>query len=226
LKSLTHEGFTKYHRIVGSAAAFIVSPLLIAYAVTLVLGLFSLKSPLDQISDPFFSIMEILIIVLAPTLVIVMVVVHAYSSPETRVFSLAALAFMIILAGITSSVHFVVLTVSRLITSAGFPWTSLFFSFQWPSVVYALDILAWDIFFALSMFSAALVFRTGRLEITVRYLMILSGVLCLAGLIGIPLADMNVRNIGIIGYVGVSLVVFPLLGVLFRRTGSVPEGSG
>jgi hypothetical protein len=37
---------------------------------------------------------------------------------------------------------------------------------------------------------------------------------------------MNIRNIGIVGYVGVSLVIFPLLGVLFWRTGSVPEGSG
>jgi hypothetical protein len=85
-------------------------------------------------------------------------------------------------------------------------------------VTYALDILAWDIFFALSMLFAAPVFFQGRLEKTVRILMIVSGVLSLAGLIGVPLADMNVRNIGIIGYVGISLAVFPLLGIIFWRT--------
>jgi hypothetical protein len=210
----------------GSAAAFIVSPLLIAYAITLVLGLLSLKSPLDQIGDPYFTLLEVLIIILAPVLVLVMVAVHGYASPGTKFFSLSALAFMIILAGITSSVHFVVLTVSRQIAAAGFPWASMFFSFEWPSVAYTLDIFAWDVFFALSMLFAAVVFRNGRLETAIRYLMILGGVLSLAGLIGVALADMNIRNIGIVGYVGVSLVIFPLLGVLFWRTGLVPEGSG
>ena len=154
----------------GSAAAFIVSPLLIAYAITLVLGLLSLKSPLDQIGDPYFTLLEVLIIILAPVLVLVMVAVHGYASPGTKFFSLSALAFMIILAGITSSVHFVVLTVSRQIAAAGFPWASMFFSFEWPSVAYTLDIFAWDVFFALSMLFAAVVFRNGRLETAIRYL--------------------------------------------------------
>lgn len=137
-------------------------------------------------------------------------------------YSLTALANMILMAGITSSVHFVILTVSHLIESAGFPWVSLFFSFTWPSVTYTLDILAWDIFFALSMLFAAPVFKVGRLEKTVRILMIASGVLSLAGLIGVPLADMNIRNIGIIGYAVVSIVVFLLLGIVFGRANPVP----
>src|SRR5690606_36201012 len=77
-------------------------------------------------------------------------------------------------------------------------------------------------FFALSMLSAAPVFKTGRLERTVRVLMTVSGVLSLAGLIGVPLADMNVRNIGIIGYAVVSIVVFLLLGIVFGRARPVP----
>jgi len=209
--------------MLGRAATFAVFSLLITYVVTLVLGFLSLKSPQDPISDPFFSILELLIIVTAPLMVIVMVAVHAYASPETKVYSFTALAFMIILAGITCSVHFVILTVSRQIESAGFPWGSLFFSFKWPSVAYTMDILAWDFFFALSMLFAAPVFKIGRLEKTIRILMIVSGVLSLAGLIGVPLANMNVRNIGILGYVGVSLIVFLLLGIVFGRTQQVQE---
>jgi len=212
------ESFTRYHRLLGITASFSVFLILIAYAVTLVLGLLSLTSPAEPIGDPYFSVMEILIIVLAPLLVTVMVVVHGYAAPRAKLFSLMALAFMIVSACITSSVHFVILTVSRQMASAGFPWVSLFLSFEWPSVTYALDILAWDVFFALAMLSAAPVFTAGRLEKTVRVLMIVSGILSLAGLIGVPLADMNVRNIGIIGYVGISLAVFPLLGIIFWRT--------
>jgi hypothetical protein len=124
---------------------------------------------------------------------------------------------MILLAGITSSVHFVILTVSRQLTAAGLTWTPLLFSFKWPSVAYTLDILAWDWFFALSMLLAAPVFKVGRLEKTVRLLMIVSGILSLAGLLGVPLANMQVRNIGIIGYAVVALPVFLLLGLVFGR---------
>lgn len=215
---ISPETFTRQHRMLGRNAAFTVFFLLIAYAVTLVLGILSLKSPQDPIGDPYFSVLELLIVVIAPLIVIVMTAVHAYASPETKAYSLTALAFMVIMAGITCSVHFVILTVSRQIEAAGFPWASILFSFKWPSVAYTLDILAWDFFFALSMLFAAPVFRIGRLEKTIGTLMIVSGVLSLAGLIGVPLADMNIRNIGIVGYVGVSLLVFLLLGILFGRT--------
>ncbi len=227
---MIHEDFTRYHQFVGTYTAFSIFCILIAYAVTLLLGLLSLTSPAEPIGDPYFSLMEILIIVLAPLLVIAMIVIHGYAAPRQKIFSLMALVFMIISACITSSVHFLILTVSRLLASSGFPWGTLFLSFEWPSVAYALDILAWDVFFALAMLSAAPVFTGGRLEKTIRVLMVVSGILSLAGLIGVPLADMSLRNIGIIGYVGISLLIFPLLGLLFWRMRDSfpdrPEGDG
>jgi len=223
---MVHEGFTRQHRRLGSTAAWAVFFLLIAYAITLALGLLSLASPADPIGDPYFSLMEVLIILMAPSMVAVMVAVHAYAHPAVRAYSLTALACMTIMAGITASVHFVILTVSRPIAAAGFPWASLLFSFEWPSVAYALDILAWDVFFALSMLCAAPVFRGDRLEKTLQVLMIAGGALSLAGLVGVPLADMNIRNIGILGYVGVSLAVFPLLGILFGRVHAVSGEKG
>jgi hypothetical protein len=129
---------------------------------------------------------------------------------------------MLLCAGITSSVHFVILTASRQLEAAGFPWLPMFLSFKWPSVAYTLDILAWDVFFALSMLFAAPVFKGGRLETTLRILLIVSGVLSLAGLLGVPLANMQVRNIGIVGYAGVAPFAFLLLGTLFGRTQQVP----
>lgn len=56
--------------------------------------------------------------------------------------------------------------------------------------------------------------------------MIASGVLSLAGLIGVPLAGISIRNIGVLGHVGAGLVVFPLLGVAFGRAREVPEEAG
>ncbi len=44
-----------------------------------------------------------------------------------------------------------------------------------------------------------------------------SAVLALAGLSGVGVGDMRLRNVGIVGYVGVFLVVAALLGVLLHR---------
>ena len=215
---MSHEDFTPQHRMLGRAASWTVTSILVVYAVTLVLGLLSLQSPQDPIGDPYFSVMEMLIVLIAPALVISMVAVHAYAPPEAKVYSFTALIMMILTAGITSCVHFVILTVSRQLGTADLPWLPLFLSFTWPSVTYTLDILAWDWFFALSMLFAAPVFRGGGLATAIRYVLIVSGVLSLAGLIGVPLADMIIRDIGIVGYVPVAAVAFLLLGILFGRT--------
>jgi hypothetical protein len=209
--------FTATARRLGifSAAATLI--LLVAYAVTLATGLASLESPQQPIGDPMLTILEVLIITMMPAMVALMVVVHAWAPMHAKTLSLTSLVFMGMLAGLTCSVHFVILTLSRQPEFAGQPWLPLVLSFNWPSVVYALDILGWDVFFPLSMLFAAPVFWGTRLAEWIRVLMTASGVLALAGLSGVVVGDMQLRNIGIVGYVGVFLVVTALLAVLFYR---------
>jgi len=207
------------------AAAWSVAALLVLYLVTLVLGFLSLKSPDDPIGDPYFTILESLILVVAPLMVLSMIALHACSPPESRVYGVAALVFMALMAGITSGVHFVVLTVSRQLAARGLASASLLFSFEWPSVAYTLDILAWDWFFALAMIFGALVFRDGKLEMAVRVVMLISGGLSLAGLIGVALGDMNVRNIGILGYTVIAIPAFVMMGLVFRRSDDQSAGA-
>ena len=209
--------FTATARSFGilSAAATVI--LLVAYAVTLVVGLASLESPQEPIGNPMFTILEILIIVMMPAMVALMVAVHAWAPMHAKTLTLTSVVFMGLLAGVTSVVHFCVLSLSRQPEFTGQSWLPMVLSFKWPSVVYALDILAWDVFFPLSMLFAAPVFHGSRLAVWIRVLMIASGVLSLAGLSGVVAGDMQLRNIGIVGYVGVFLVVAALLGVLFYK---------
>jgi hypothetical protein len=209
--------FSATARRLGICAAVGVVVLGVAYAVTLAVGFLSLTSPQQPIGDPMFSILEVLIIVMMPVMVALMVAVHAWAPSHAKTLSLTAVVFMGLLAGVTCSVHFVILTLSRQAAFAGQSWLPLFLSFKWPSVAYALDILGWDFFFALSMLFAAPVFGGSRLAASIRVLMIASGVLALAGLSGVVAADMQLRNIGIVGYLGVFLVVAGLLAVLFYR---------
>ena len=203
------------YRTIGRAAAWAVFSMIVVYAVTTALGFLSLKSSLDPIGDPYFAIMELLILLMTPLMVVIMVAVHYYAPVERKLYSLTALAFMIILAGLTDTLHFVILSFGRQVDATGLTWMPLLISFKWPSVAYALDILAWDIFFPLSFLFAAPVFKGGRLETWIRILMILSAILSFAGLAGVPFADMQYRNIGIIGYALVAPVVFLLIGILF-----------
>ena len=209
--------FTATARSLGifSGAATVI--LLVAYAATLTVGLASLESPQEPIGQPMITMLEILIISMMPAMVALMVAVHAWAPMHAKTLTLTSLVFMGLLAGVTCSLHFMILTLSHQPEFSGQPWQPLVFSFNWPSVAYALDIVGWDVFFAFSMLFAAPVFSGSRLATWIRWLMIASGVLSLAGLSGVVVGNMQVRNIGIVGYVGVFLVVAVLLTVFFYR---------
>ncbi|NAY91345.1 hypothetical protein GTQ34_05380 [Muricauda sp. JGD-17] len=212
-----NKGFTPRHRAMGRFSSWAVCILLLIYMVTTALGLLSLESSDDPIGDPYFTLMEIFTLLIAPLMLIGMSTVHAYAALEDKMFSRIALLCMAVMAGITSCVHFTVLTLDFPVGDNSSEWQRMLFSFRWPSMVYALDILARDWFFALSMLFAAPVFKTGNLEKAVRMLMVISGVLSLAGLIGVPLDNMELRNIGILGYTLVAASVFMLMGFVFNR---------
>ncbi|MCB2204816.1 hypothetical protein KQI65_08700 [bacterium] len=215
--------FTQTARRFGIASAIILATLLVAYAITLAVGFMSLESPDQPIGDPMFTILEVLILTMMPAMVALMVAVHTWTPVCFKVFSLTAVAFMSMLAVVTSALHFLILTLSRQPEFATLSSLPLLVAFKWPSVAYALDILAWDVFFALAMLFAAPVFSGSGIARSVRYSMITSGVLALAGLSGVVTGDMQLRNIGIVGYLGVFLIVVVLLAVLFHRTAPTPS---
>lgn len=190
----------------------------LAYAVVLALGFASLEAANQPIGHPYFILLEALILMLAPAMVALMAAVHAISPHDAKALSLAALIFTGMLATVTCSVHFMILTLSgqRGFTDPAVART--FLAFEWPSVVYALDVLAWDKFFALAMLVAALAFCGGGLNRAIRVGMISSDLLALTGLIGVALSDMTLRNIGIAGYLGAFLIVARLLLALFLRS--------
>jgi hypothetical protein len=213
--------FTANARRLGIWSAGGTAFLGVAYIVPLVGGFLSLKSPDDPIGDPWFSILEILIILMMPVMVAMMVAVHAWADPESKVFSLLAIVFMSIVAGLTCSLHFVILTLSHQPAFVEMESVSLLLSFRWPSVVYALDILAWDFFFPLSVLSAAIIMRGKGAAAAIRWMLVSSGLLAFGGLAGVFDGDMQLRNIGIVGYAVLFPIAALLLARLFRRTAPV-----
>jgi hypothetical protein len=204
-------------RRLGVIAGYAVAVQSLAYVVVLVIGLKTLPSPDQPIQEPWFTAMEVLILAIAPSSVALMIALHAWTAEKRKSIALLGIAFMSMCAVVTCGVHFVVLTLSREPMISAAVWATPVFSFKWPSVVYALDILAWDFFFPLAALCAAPAVLGAGLAATVRVLMATSAILALIGLVGVPLANMNVRNIGIIGYAVIFPIAAVLMAILFGR---------
>jgi len=116
--------FTATARSLGILSATATTFMLVAYAVTLAVGLASLESPEEPIGDPMFTMLEVLIVVTMPAMVALMVDVHAWAPMQAKTLSLTSLVLMGLLAGLTCVVPFSILTLSRQPEFAGRPWSS------------------------------------------------------------------------------------------------------
>lgn len=179
----------------GLVAALTLCIASLLYGAALLVGLAARARPDDPVPDPWLAGMEGLILVIAPCLVIL--IWSLGGAAKSRRLGRLALSFMVASAAITLGVHLTLLAEPREAAAD---------AFRWPSAFYALDVLAWDVFFALSVLLAAPLVSGGPVARVVRWLMVLSGLLALAGLAGLPTGDMGLRNIGILGYA----VVFPV----------------
>jgi hypothetical protein len=205
--------------VVGGFAA---AGLTAAYTLVLAVGLLTLPSPGHPIQDPWFTLMELLILGIGPAIVAFCIGLHAWVPASNRAAAAGAIVFMCMCATVTACVHFSILTLARQPSFQSPDWASAVFAFQWPSVVYALDILAWDLFFPIGAACTGLALRGLPGLRAERRLFHASAALALMGLAGVPLADMSVRNVGIVGYA----LVFPAaVALLARKLNRIAQGA-
>ena len=207
--------FTAQARMLGIFAAWMTFAVSEVYAVVSGVAYASQGAAVE--SGPFLSIMALLVVVMGPFLVLSMVAVHAYASPSHKPYSLAALAFMIACVTITSCINFLLLLVSSQPDLFSESWRALFLPCKWPVPAFVLDNFVWDWFFGISMLLAAPVFSGNTLKTALRVVMILSGVLCLAGLVWLAVSPAQAIVIGILGWGAAGPIVFLLLANMFVR---------
>jgi hypothetical protein len=145
----------------GAWSARAMLGLVAAYVSVLVVGFTSLGNLSKPLPDPYLAIAEGLILVMAPIMVALMLAIHACAPVRAKPFTQVALGWMLAAAAFTTTVHFVELTVARHINQATFPGYARIFDFKWPSMLYAIDIAAWDIFFGLALLFAVPAFARG-----------------------------------------------------------------
>ncbi len=136
-------------------------------------------------AEPFQTMFNVLIILTAAWMVVFWTIVN-YSAPnERKLFSQASLAFIVIFAALTCINRYVALTVVKQSLSTGntngLQW---FMPYQWPSVMMAVEFLAWGFFFGLACLCLAPVFRGGKWGSLIFWLLIFTGILSLFSLVG------------------------------------------
>lgn len=215
--------WTPTDRRIGMGSAIAVVVLTLLYIPT---GAVWLVSNLDDAwnrglepSEPYLTILEVLLFLTAPAMVALFAAIHNYAPSKRKTCSLAAFGFVTLLAGLTGAVHFVQLTVVRRTTS---PTVAEVFAFYEPdgklSAMLAVDLLGWDIFLGFGLLFAAPIFEGDRLRVAIRASMILGGSLCLLGVCGPASGDLRLQYPGIVGYAFVFPFVCLLLAILFARS--------
>lgn len=179
----------------------------VVYAITVVIGIYTTGFT-NPIVDPILAIMETLTLVSAPLLVIIMGAIHSSATSAYKIYSLIALAFMIIVAGLTSAVHFIGLTALRQTEMEGI---------EWPSTLYAVELLAWDLLLGLSLLFAAPIFQGCGFKRKIRINLIITGVLCITGILGPVTGDMRLQFISVLGYGVLLPFVWLLIAKDFQR---------
>lgn len=196
----------------GMGLAWSTAALYAVYIAVLFAGGVAVGVPVE----PYLAAAEVISIAGAVLQVALFAAIHASAPPDRRVFSLAALGWVLATAAATATIHVVQLTVGRRIDLAAMPELRFVFGWDWPSLLYGVELTAWHLLFGLALLCAAPVFRGGGRPAIVRAGFSLSGLLCLAGLAGPAIGDLGWRMIGVFGYA----VVFPLtclvLGLVFR----------
>lgn len=210
IKNTTPRGRSLRIAILINRLVFIAG---LSYLVIFLAGLYYSSSSHTPIGEPFFSCMEIIILLISPLMTAALISLHYFLS-DNKTASLAAVIFMAICITVSSAVHFSILTLGHHPDTMQF---TQMFSFRWPSVVYALDILAWDWFFALSMLAAAISVWQSMSSGKIKYLMLISSILSVSGLAGTALSDMSIRNIGIAGYGLLGPVVFLFIAAELKK---------
>jgi hypothetical protein len=215
--------FTAQARTLGIVAAWMTFVVSEVYAVVSGLAYASQGAAVE--SGPSLSIMALLVVMMGPFLVLSMVAVHAYASPNNKAFSLAALAFMIACVAVTSCINFLLLLVSSQPRLFSDSWRALFLPCKWPAPAFVLDNFVWDWFFGVSMLLAAPIFGGNTLKSALRFVMILSGALCLAGLVWLAVSPAQAIVVGILGWGAAGPIVFLLLANMFGHVRTGTRGS-
>jgi len=154
---------------------------------------------------------------LAPTMIVLIACINAIAPTSKKIFSQIGLAFAIVYAAIIPTNYYLQLFVVRLnLQSGALEGLSILSQPNLHSIFFALETLGYG-FLSLATLFVSLVFTSGKLEIWVRSLFIVSGAVGIFGVLVAPFDQPYLIFAGL----GIWSLAFPistiLLSIFFRK---------
>jgi hypothetical protein len=150
-------------------------------------------------------------------LVVLMASIHETAPVRMRILSRLATIFTGLFCAVVSINRFVQLSVVRQRISSGETEGIAWFLAYGPhSVMFSLEILGWGLFLGIACLFAAPLFSAGRLELSVRWLLVLYGILGQVTAIAFVLAS-PIAAVGLFAWGVVLPAATALLIVFFKR---------
>jgi hypothetical protein len=164
------------------------------------------------------TLMNVVILLTIPCLVLLWVIVHQVTPAEKQAFSLGSLVLMTIFATFASINRYNALTVVLQATamgkSEGLEW---FLPYGWPSIMAAMEVLAWGFYYGLACLCLAPVFGKNRLEKTIFWTLIASGGLSFFAVLGQVLNSVPLSALGILAWGPGAILLMVLWAQWFKK---------
>ena len=163
----------------------------------------------------------------APLLIWLWVVIYETVPAEKHILCLGSLSMMIIFGTLTSLNRYVSLTVipqaQAIGKTDGLDW---FQTYNWPSVMAAVEYLAWGFFLGLAFICLAPVFKKTSLERFIFGTLIVSGIFCLMAALGLVIDCSLLTMLGFFAWGPGLITILLLLARWFKQQESVFSNGG
>lgn len=170
-------------------------------------------------AEPYVSIISVVSLASAPLFVFLWVILQNTVTPDKKIFTQTSLALIVIFATLTSINRYIAMTVVRQSIALGIrDGLNWFMPYGWPSVMAAMEILAWGFFLGLAFIFLSFAFRIGRLERAIFWTLLLSGIFSLIAVLGQIVNSTVLNMLGIIAWGPGLILLFLLLASWFRSS--------
>ena len=135
--------------------------------------------------EPYQTIISAVSLISVPIFVLLWVCIEDTVAIDRKIFAKGSLALIIIFGVLTSINRYVSLTVVpqaiQMGVTEGLDW---FMPYGWPSIMAAVEVMAWGFYLGLAFFCLAPAFTKSKLERAIFWILIMSGILCLIAALG------------------------------------------
>ncbi len=173
-------------------------------------------------AEPYQTLISAVTFLSVPGLLLLWVTLHRQMQASRQLFSQASLVMMVVFATLTSINRYNSLTVvpqaQALGQTEGLAW---FQPYGWPSIMAALEVLAWGFYFGLACLCLAPAFRSNRREkaseTAIFWVLLACGVLSLLSALGQILNNIPLNLLGILAWGPGFAVLMVLLMAWFKK---------